>query len=57
MGVKLENNNKPMPTQEIGLYRMAKQVKANKMMQKASSIANAITLYQMTTTMFGKKKK
>jgi hypothetical protein len=57
MGIKLENNNKPMPTQEIGLYRMAKQAKANKMMHKAASIANAITLSQMPAMVFGKKKK
>ena len=44
----LENNNKPMPSQEIGLYRMAKEVKAIKeakhMMNKTMVMANAIAM-------------
>lgn len=45
---KLENNNRPMPTQEIGLYRMAKEVKAIKeakhMMNKTAVMVNALMM-------------
>jgi len=61
MGIKLENNNKPMPTQEIGLYRMAKEKKAmheaKEMMEKTMKMANAINLAKTMPTMSFMKKK
>ena len=40
--------NKPMPTQEIGLYKMAKAKKdaheAKEMMEKSMTMANAMNL-------------
>jgi hypothetical protein len=62
MGIKLENNNKPMPTQEIGLYRMAKAKKdmheAKEMMEKSMTMANAINLAKTMPIMsFMKNKK
>lgn len=50
--------NKPMPTQEIGLYRMAKQAKEVKQMKKTMQMANAMSMAEtMKPMMFGKKKK
>lgn len=55
--------NKPMPTQEIGLYKMAKAKKemheAKEMMEKSMTMANAINLAKTMPTMSfmkGKKK-
>lgn len=55
--------NKPMPTQEIGLYRMAKAKKemheAKEMMEKSMTMANAINLAKtmpIMSFMKGKKK-
>lgn len=50
--------NKPMPTQEIGLYKMAKQAKEVKQMKKTMQMANAMSMAEtMKPMMFGKKKK
>ena len=55
--------NKPMPTQEIGLYRMAKEKKAmheaKEVMEKTMKIANAMNLAKSMPAMSfmkGKKK-
>lgn len=55
--------NKPMPTQEIGLYRMAKAKKemheAKEMMEKSMTMANAMNLAKtmpIMSFMKGKKK-
>ena len=52
--------NKPMPTQEIGLYRMAKEKKAmheaKEMMEKSMTMANAINLAKTMSFIKGKKK-
>lgn len=55
--------NKPMPTQEIGLYKMAKAKKdaheAKEMMEKAMTMATAMNLAKTMPTMSfmkGKKK-
>lgn len=50
--------NKPMPTQEIGLYKMAKQAKEMKQMKKTMQMANAMSMAEtMKPMMFGKKNK
>lgn len=47
-----------MPTQEIGLYKMAKQAKEVKQMKKTMQMANAMSMAEtMKPMMFGKKKK
>lgn len=52
--------NKPMPTQEIGLYKMAKAKKemheAKEMMEKSMTMANAMNLAKTMSFMKNKKK-
>jgi len=48
--------NKKMPTQEIGLYKMAKQAKEMKAMKKTAQMANAMSMAEMMKPIIKKKK-